>query len=507
LSSRGSLVRRNVLYNLAGQGLLMLLGFIAVKFQFVRLGADAFGIIMFAQTLNVVLVGLLDLGVSATIVREISAHRDDELAYAVSILRTASFVYWAGFVLLSGAVLLLAPLLVTHWIHLQTLDSPTATWIVRVLGVATLTALPRSLYSNVFRGLQQMAVNNGIDVAAVAVQQAGIALILLISGGIIPCVSWLAMTYVLWLTAYVPFVVRSVPWRALVPRLEASTIRRNARFSSLMMLITTLGMVHTQADKVVVSKLLPVETLGYYGFASSVVLRATLLANAIVEAALPSFSVLFKANDRPRLQAQYARLQSVVALSTPPLFALIAFFSLPLFSLLFTPGIAHALWFPVALLCLGQYMNGTLAVPNVFSIAAGKPEISARSNLIALFTVLPVTVVLIFIYGLTGAGLSWVGYHLFAYIYFVPRVCRECLRVSPLAWYRQTGKVLAVITVTYGLGWLVVTWFGWTSVPLLFAGYAGASLAFALGVGLFLRGAITAAMRSDGSIAGMGRAA
>ncbi len=495
-------VGRNVAYNLAGQALIMVLGFIAVKFQFSRLGADAFGLILFAQTLSIVLAGLLELGISATIVREVSAHLHDEPGYVVSLLRSATAIYWGGFLALSGLVIAGAPFLVAHWVHLQSLDAPTAVWIVRLLGVAALTALPRSLYSNLFRGLQRMAVNNGVDVGAVVIQQLGVALILSFGGRIIPCVEWLALSYVIWVFAYLPVAIRVVPWRALLPGLDIPAVRRTARFSSLMTVITTLAMVHTQADKVAVSKLLPVSALGSYGFASAIVLRATLVANAVTEAALPSLSALNHRADRSGLHAQYRRLQALVTLSTPALFALIAFFSLPLFTLLFNAGVATSLWAPVALLCLGQYMNGTLAVPNVFSIAVGRPQISARLNFVALFTVLPLTIVFVSAFGLTGAGLSWVSYHVFAYAYFVPPVCRTCLLISPIAWYRETGRVLALIAATYGAVWLSLTWLGLTSTPLLLAGFALASAGFVLGAWLFLRREIDTLLRGESLIEG-----
>ena len=503
LNLRGPVaVGRNVGYNLAGQALIMVLGFVAVKFQFSRLGADAFGIILFAQTLSIVLAGVLELGISATIVREVSAHWHDEPGYVVKLLRSAASIYWGGFLVLSGLTIAGAPFLVTHWIHLQTLDASTAIWMVRVLGVAALTALPRSLYANLFRGLQRMAVNNGVDVGAVVVQQLGVALILAFAGRIVPCVGWLALAYVLWLLAYLPAVIRVVPWIALLPGFDRAAVRRTARFSSLMTVITTLAMVHTQADKVAVSKLLPVSALGSYGFASTIVLRATLVANAVAEAALPSFSALNHRADRSGLQAQYRRLQAFVTLSTPALFALIAYFSLPLFTLLFNSRVAASLWLPVALLCLGQYMNGTLAVPNVFSIAVGQPQISARLNFVALFTVLPLTVVFVTAFGLTGAGLSWVAYHIFAYAYFVPSVCRQSLRISPIAWYRETGKVLALVAATYGAIWLFLSGLGATSIPVLLAGFFIASLGFSLGAYLLLREEIATLLGGERPIEG-----
>jgi len=48
----------NILWNLAGQAVLLAVGLLAVRFVFRQLGADAFGLILFAQTASFVLMGV-----------------------------------------------------------------------------------------------------------------------------------------------------------------------------------------------------------------------------------------------------------------------------------------------------------------------------------------------------------------------------------------------------------------------------------------------------------------
>jgi len=61
-----SRLSKNIIYNLCGQGLLLILGFVAVKHIFEKLGKDVLGIIFFAAIMNIVLVAALKLGISAT---------------------------------------------------------------------------------------------------------------------------------------------------------------------------------------------------------------------------------------------------------------------------------------------------------------------------------------------------------------------------------------------------------------------------------------------------------
>ncbi len=102
--------------------------------------------------------------------------------------------------------------------------------------------------------------------------------------------------------------------------------------------------------------------------------------------------------------SQYRKLQDLLCFGIVPVFAAIPFAVLPLFSYILNEEAAHLLLLPTTLLCVGFYMNGTMTVSHAFSLAVGKPGISARQNFYALFTVLPVTALLIYYLGLTGAG-------------------------------------------------------------------------------------------------------
>src|SRR5438132_7770724 len=106
---------RNVMYNVVGQGLVLVLSLIAVRFIFRRLGDDVFGIIFFNITLTAVLTRVLELGVSSTIVREVSGASAAEGAYIKDLIGTASLIYWTTGVVLLAVIWIAAPLLVTNW--------------------------------------------------------------------------------------------------------------------------------------------------------------------------------------------------------------------------------------------------------------------------------------------------------------------------------------------------------------------------------------------------------
>jgi O-antigen/teichoic acid export membrane protein len=361
------------------------------------------------------------------------------------------------------------------------MNPATAIHVLRILGIASLAALPKSFYVSLFRGIQRMEFNNFIDVATNGLQQFGAILILAHGGNVFHVVYWFAVCYGLSIVAYLSIAARFFSRRALVPGCSFGVIKKNLNFASRMMSVSIISTIHTNFDKLIMSRLLPIGIIGYYGIAYGTTSKGMLLAGAVSQAAFPSFSALFRAGDQKSLLSQYWKLQDFLCLGMVPMLAIVPFALLPVFSYIFNEETARLLLVPTVLLCVGFYMNGTLNIPHVFSLAVGKPGIAARANFYALFVVLPVTVLLICSLGLVGAGLSWVFYHIFGYCYGVPRVCRECLKMPLWRWYSHVLKIFVLIGLTYGVAGAILGTTGATSIMSLIPAYSLASVMFLIG--------------------------
>lgn len=467
-----SRLTRNIIWNLAGQFVLLVLGLLAVRLVFKQLGADAFGLILFAQTAAAVLVALLDLGISSAIVREVAARFGQDRPYIIDLLRTGTLVYWSGYFVLVGALFLLAPLLVTHWLNLRTTDAASAAHVVWILAAGALLALPRSLYGSLFRGLQEMSVNNLIEAGALAIQQLGVIVILAFGGGILAVAVWFSSSYALSVVAYVLAGVRFLPPGAFWPGYSRQAVQRNASYSMHMTANSLLATLHMQSDKLFVSKLMPVAVLGTYGFAASLAAAVARATTSIMQAAFPSFSDLHARLNRDALLRQYRKVHLLLSVGMAPLFAALVFSELPLLTYVFDGAIARSLAGPVIFLAVGWYMNASLSAPYTVSLAVGRPQIAARQNFLALFVALPVAAVLVIRFGLTGAAASWVFYHLFAYAYGLPRIYRECLDLRVTAFYQELAKIGVLIAATYGIAYPMALLLGKGSVMWLAPSYA-----------------------------------
>lgn len=481
-----SRLSKNILYNLAGQFLLVGLSFVATRYVFKQLGGDALGVIYFTLTLNLVLSSVLGMGIGETTVREVSGHFSTEPGYIRDLIRTASLFYWGIYFLVALVLYYLAPIFVHRWIHLGTLGPDAAIWVLRVLGISCLAALPRAFYSSLLCGLQRMEFNNVIDVSVSALQQFGTVVILFTGGGLLPVVYWMSACYGLAIVAYVVACAHFFSWGALVPGFSRFAVRRNIAYTSHVAVISLLAIIQMQADKLIVSRLLPVSLFGLYTVAYGAVSRSSTITGAIFQGAFPHLTTLHNTQDRVRMLSQYRKLQDLVCFATVPVFAALIFAAKPLFTLLFNGDAARLLLLPVVLLCVGFYMNGALTLPYAFSLAVGRPDISVRSNFYALFIVLPTAALLVYFFGLNGAAFSWVFYHLFAYSYAVPRICRECLESSTLGWYSHVLRVLVLGGLTYGSAWLIGASGVHHSTAQLASAYGLASLFFVLGSSILM---------------------
>ena len=489
-----STVSRNIAYNLAGQSLLLILGFVATKFIFGRLGEDALGIIYFSVTVSSVLFALLEAGISSTTAREVAAHFHDDQGYVRDLIRTTSTVNWATYLLLALVLYFGAPFLVERWITLRTMDKLTAIRLVQILGIGGLAALPRSLYGGLLRGLQRMEFNNAIDVSITTLQQCGTILLLVVGQSIFHIAYWMVACNMMGVLAYIFVSGRLFSGFALIPGYSPGVVRRNIDYSAKVMNISILALVHTQTDKVILSKFLSVGTLGYYSFVYGLTARASSLSDAIAQAVFPSFAALFKAGEHARVMMQYRKLQDLVCLASVPVFSAIVFYAEPLLAFVFGEGIARTLVIPVFFLSVGFYMHGTLVVPYFASLAAGRPDITVRVNFLALFIIVPATIGLIYYFGLAGAGFSWILYHLFVYAFGVPRICVECLRIPVKEWYEHVARIAIAASVTYGLAWEVFHSFGTARISSATVAFLGGTVAFMLAAYWLMSDDLRAAM-------------
>lgn len=469
---------KNIIYNLFGYISIAITGFVSVRYIFRDLGEDVLGIIYFTSMLNALFLMLMDLGISATTMREVSVHYKEKPNYISQLIRTISLFYWAAFALFGILLYFMTPFIVRHWINLSSMDLADAIYIIRILSVTSLFALPQSLYASIFKGLQRMEYNNIINVVFTVIRQFGTIVILGLGGSLHHVIYLHAACYSFPVFAFIIFAVQYFPKQAFLPAFFSKVIKQNFGFISKLTLQTIVLAIYQQLDRLIISKFLPIGVLGFYSFAYSNVQRAAILQHSVDVAAFPSFSAVYGRKEPKDLISLYRQLQDLICFGNVPVLALVLFILLPLFSYLFNSEIAQIMYLPTVLLCFGAYLSGTIRLPHTLAMAIGKPEINVKKDFYSLLIVLPLTVILVYRFGLIGAGIAFILRFLFAYIYAVPKYCSQCLKMSSIEWYWHIVKILVLTTLTYGVAWFGLTIVKDFSIILIIVAYFSATIIF-----------------------------
>jgi O-antigen/teichoic acid export membrane protein len=452
-----------------------------VKFIYSDLGEDALGLIYFVMTVNALLLFALEIGITSTTTREISAHFETDSLYVTQLIRTASLIYWLIFLLTGGAIYFLAPILVDKWLIFRAIDRELAIHALRVLGIFAFFAFPQSLYASLFRGLQRMEFNNIIDVAISLSRQCGIIVILQQEYGFLAVIYWISFTYVLEVIIYVVLLRKFFPLVSFLPRYFHSVAIRNIHFTSKVMVMTICGILHRQLDKIILSKFLPIGVLGFYSLAQRGVSVGDLVGNAINTAAYPQFSSLHRQAKQREMLDQYRKLQDFMCVGNALILSAIPFAMQPILSIVFSEEVARSLFFPVILMCLHAYINSMLKVPGTVAMAIGKPEFEMNALLYSLVIVIPFSIFAIRRFGIVGAPLGLLMLDIVFYVYAVPRYCKQCLKVPVKEWYMHSFKYLSLLIVAYGASLMVIARFDETNLFFLAAYYCVSTVVFLLG--------------------------
>jgi O-antigen/teichoic acid export membrane protein len=433
-------IKRDVLANLVGNvwTALMSIGLVPVYIHFI--GIEAYGLVGLFATLQVVF-GMLDLGLSTTLNREMARLSGDpaNARDMRDLVRTLEIVYWIVGGLIGVALLGLAPCIASKWVQAKQLPTSTVTMAIAMMGCITLVQWPASLYAGGLFGIGRQVLFNGVAIVTITVRGLGALLVLcFISPTVQAFFVWQAL-----MSACHTLLVRFFLWRSLpVPRQL-----QPARFSNRLLKsiwhfaagttwLSLQGIVMTQQDKIALSKLVSLETFGYYTFASSVAQGLGRLVSPVITAVFPRFAQMNEKQDQAGLARLYHQSCQVLAVLMLPAMSVLALFSREILRMWTRNAVTvehtHLL---LTILAIGMALNTVMHIPSVLQTASGWLSLALRFNTITMIVFVPLTIVSAYRYGAIGVATLWVVYNM-AQILVLPHfIHRRLLRDQKWRWY------------------------------------------------------------------------
>jgi O-antigen/teichoic acid export membrane protein len=486
------LFRQNVIANYAGRAWsgLMALAFIPLYIGF--MGIEAYGLVGFYVTLQAVLA-LLDLGLSTTLNRELASRRaGNGVAGGIrDLVRTLEVAYWLIGAAIGAALALLAPVIAERWLNGGALPFQAIADAVMLMALAFALQWPYALYAGGLMGLQRQVLLNGVTIAAATLRWGGAVLVLwLVSPTIQAFFAWQVLASALHTAATGAALWRSLPSAQRPARFEQRALSRIWRFAAGMTGISAMAVVLTQLDKLILSKLLPLDAFGYYTLAAVVASGLQLLVTPIYAAAFPRFSELVAAGEFAALRSRYHQVCQLASIVVLPAAIVIACFSEEILLLWtrdpVTTTNAHAL---VSILAAGTALNAVLAVPYALQLAHGRTRFAFVTNVIAVAFLAPAIVWAALNHGALGAAWAWLALNCGYVLIGMPLMHRWLMPGELKRWYlADVGlPLLASIAVAVPARWWLPTQLSQLSMTVWLAAIAALTLAAAAWATPFLR--------------------
>lgn len=443
-------VRHNIIANFSGKAWASIFSLAFVPIYIKLMGVEVYGLLGVFMSLGV-LLSLLDMGLSATLSRELSRLSAAEGSGQESrnLVRTFEMVYWAIGILIGVAVVAVAPFIAKYWINSNGVDGETVELALMIMGMSIAFQWPGSIYSGGLMGLQRQVVLNIIRSVLIMVQHGGAVLVLVfVSPSILLFFLWQSFVGLLTTIALAVWLWKSLPQSVHQAEFDKELLIRSWRFATGVTGISLATILLTQLDKIILSKMLTLEIFGYYMLAFSVANALHNLVTPVVSALYPRFTQLVATGESTKLVTFYHQGCQLLSILVLPAAITITLFAKEILVLwLGDTDAARNSHQILSLLIIGTALNALMTLPYTLQLAYGWTRLAFYKNVIAVILLIPLMVWMVEMYQGIGAAWAWIILNLGYLIFEVPVMHRRLLKGEMGKWYgRDIIQPILIVT-------------------------------------------------------------
>lgn len=446
-------LKKNVLANYLGQGWTALMGIAFVPLYIKYLGMESYGLIGVFAMLQAWLT-LLDMGMTPTLNREMArftagAHTAQSIRDLLRSLEVLGFL--AAFII---AVLVWSASgwLGNNWLHAEKLPVEEVVRAIAIMGLLMALRFVESIYRGAILGLQKQVWINVTNASLATIRGIGaVAVLAWVSPSIQAFFLWQIVVSITTVAIVAMAVHRFLPRAEQPSSFSWPAIRGVWKFAGGMLATTLLVLLLTQVDKVLLSRLLSLESFGYYMLAATVAGVLYQLIAPVTQAFYPRFTELVTKEDTAALIASYHRSAQIISVVVIPAALMLVFFGEDILRLWTgNETLANQAAPLLALLALGTMINALMNIPYFLTLAYNWPSFAVRVNIVVVLVLVPAILWATPRYGAVGAAGVWVVLNASYLIFAVHFIHRRLLPKEKWRWY--TGSVIFPMLGALGAG-------------------------------------------------------
>ena len=447
------MLRRNLIANYLGQGWTALMGIAFLPLYIKYLGIEAFGLIGLFAVLSAALV-ILDLGMKPTLGREMArftgGHHDIQAIR--DLLRTVEWIGLGIAILITSMIALGSNWLARGWLQVDQLPVSTVAQALMIMGLVIALRFVEGIYRSSIIGLQRQVSYNIVSSTMATLRAGGAVLILAwVSPTVEAFFYWQALMSLLSLVALGWLTYAAIPGNGRVGTFSVPVLSGIWHFAGGIFGITVLGMMLTQIDKVLLSKLLSLTDFGFYALAAMVAGALYMITGPITQAWYPRLCELHARHDTEGITLAYHKAAQLVSVVAGSFAIVVSVFSEDVLFLWTRDSELSQRVAPIlSLLIIAHLFNALTHIPYYLQLAYGWTGLIVRFGIIAIAIFVPIVIWVTPRYGAEGAAWSLVVLNIGYMLFVVHFMHRKILLKEKRDWflYDVLGPLMAALLVT-----------------------------------------------------------
>ncbi len=398
-----SIVNKNILANFIGSFISGLLLFICVPFYVSYLGVESYALIGLFTTF-IAISAVLDLGMSPTIMREMSIFLagDKKKSEILKLLRTLEIItfFFAGILII--IFYLSADYIALEYVNSKILSSEIVKDALILMGIATCLRFIEGFYRSAIYGLEKQVWFNSFYAIIQFLRFAGVLFVLeFLSTDIKSFFIWQIGISILSIIVLIWKVYSILPKINLKISFSLSSAMEVKNFAGGMFMISITALLWKQADQLFIFALIPLEEFGNFMLAVTLCSALVLVAAPVTQAYFPRIVKLLSNGDEPEILQSYRFMSQVINTLIGSAVIIICFYSYEIV-LFWTSdhSIAMNIYRLVFFLSISSLIISMLYPPYNFLVAQGRTKHILALNIMGLIIILPSIFIFLPLYGL-----------------------------------------------------------------------------------------------------------
>jgi O-antigen/teichoic acid export membrane protein len=451
-------VRKNILFTFGSQIYVILISIAVVPLYIAYMGIEAYGLVGFFIMLQAWFT-LLDMGLTPTLARETARfHAKATEAHSYLYLVRSLEIIFFVLALVGAVALSSASFYITHnWLRVEALPIDDVQRSIYLMSVIVALRWVCSLYRGIISGSELFAWLGCYNCLIATLRFLVVLLVLRYLGDTI--IFFFGYQLLIAVVELIGLMIRS--YKAL-PKVTKVTLKdwnwhplaSVLKFSFTLAFTSSVWVVATQVDKLILSKILLLSDYAYYSLAVLVASGIMIISGPIGTALMPRLSKLEAEGNKSGITRLYRNGTQIVSIISSGACVTIFFYAEQLlYAWTGDRLLAHQAAPILVLYSIGNAIVSIASFPYILQYAKGNMHFHLIVNIFLAILLVPLDIWFATRYGGVGTGSVWLGLNLLIFIAWVPLVHNKYIPGLNSKWY--TTDTLIIILFTLLSGYLI----------------------------------------------------